>query len=169
MSDALARRLHQRAFVSPTQTTMLNLMVTHNWLSGEIAALLAEHGLTLSQFNVLRILRGSHPGKLTCSAVGERLLDRTPDVTRLLDRLTRAGLTERERSETDRRVVLVGITAAGLDVLAGLDPEMDAFHDRLSGALPPADMEALTHLLDRFRETGEELLADHDAATADAG
>ncbi len=159
MSSSLAKRLHQRAFTSPTQETLLNLMVTQAWLSGEIMGLLAGCGVTLSQYNVLRILRGSHPEKLTCSTVGERLLDRTPDVTRLLDRLTRAGLTERGRSENDRRVVLVGITQAGLDVLADIDPGLDVFHERLSHALPGDDMQTLNALLERFRESGEEILA----------
>jgi DNA-binding MarR family transcriptional regulator len=167
MSSTLAKRLHQRSFVSPTQETILSLMVTQAWLSGEIMAVLSGHDVTLSQFNVLRILRGSHPDKLTCSAIGERLLDRTPDVTRLFDRLSRAGLTERTRSESDRRVVLVGITQAGLDVLSAIDPGIDGFHGRLSNALPPGEMETLNTLLERFREAGEEIFASEPNA-ADA-
>ncbi len=156
MSSSLSKRLQQRAFSSPTQETLLNLMVTQAWLSGEIMSVLSNHSVTLSQFNVLRILRGSHPSRLTCSAIGERLVDRTPDVTRLLDRLTRAGLTERARSDNDRRVVLVGITKEGLDVLSSIDPGLDRFHERLSGVLPPDEMHTLNRLLERFREVGEE-------------
>jgi DNA-binding MarR family transcriptional regulator len=137
---------------------VLNLMVTHSWLSGQIAALLGEHGVTLSQFNVLRILRGSHPDRLTCSDIGERLLDRTPDVTRLLDRLTRAGLTERARAEHDRRVVLVGITPKGLELLASVDPGIERFNERLADALPPAEMKWLSDLLDQFRLNAERLM-----------
>ncbi len=167
MSSTLSQRIQQRAFVSPTQETLLSLMVTQAWLSGEIVQLLSAHGITLSQYNVLRILRGSHPDTLTCSDIGERLLDRTPDVTRLLDRLTRAGLTERTRSHTDRRVVLVGITQDGLEVLSAIDPGINGFHERLSGALPPEDMQTLNALLERFRENGEHILTSQPEA-ADA-
>jgi DNA-binding MarR family transcriptional regulator len=80
-----------------------------------------EAGLTPNQYNVLRILRGASPTGLTCGQIAERMITRDPDVTRLTDRLVRAGLARRERGAGDRRVVEVGITDAGRGVLARLD------------------------------------------------
>ncbi len=104
----------------------------------------AEAGLTPNQYNVLRILRGSSPGGLTCGQIAERMMTRDPDVTRLTDRLVRVGLAERARAEADRRVVEVRITRAGEDVLAGLDRNMAA---ELLGRLGDQRLQALRDLL----------------------
>lgn len=85
------------------------------------AALLKEHGLTPAQYNVLRILRGAGADGLRCGDVGARMIQREPDITRLLDRLERRGLTTRTRAQDDRRVVHVTISGTGLDLLARLD------------------------------------------------
>ncbi len=147
----LQERLHQARFASPAQEAMLNVLVTGAWLSGEIACALAAAGVTHAQYNVLRILRGSHPTPLTCSAIGERLIDRTPDVTRLLDRLERGGFLHRARASHDRRVVEVGITQAGLDLVATLDAPMQQFMDKLEGQLTPDECGALSALLEKMR------------------
>ena len=147
----LSDRLHQPRFTSNAQEAMLNVITTQAWLHGEIARLLAPHQVTPAQYNVLRILRGSHPDPLPCSTVGERLLDRTPDVTRLLDRIQRAGLIERGRADHDRRVVEVRITPLGLERLAALDPAMEGFNASLAARLSEDDARHLSDLLDRLR------------------
>jgi DNA-binding MarR family transcriptional regulator len=83
--------------------------------------------LTLSQYNVLRILRGARPDRLSSSEIGRRLVARDPDVTRLVDRLAERGLVDRVRDAGDRRVVEVGITKEGLAVLKQLDPAVQRF------------------------------------------
>lgn len=147
----LSERLHQSVFVSNAQEALLNMLTTGAWLQGEMSRLLAPFGVTPAQYNVLRILRGSHPEPLPCAVVGERLLDRTPDVTRLLDRVQRAGLLERARSDHDRRVVEVRITPAGLERLAAIDPVMMAYYEGLSTRFSDDDARALSDLLDRLR------------------
>lgn len=147
----LSERLHQRRFASNAQEAVLNVITTNAWLQGEIAKALAPHGITTAQYNVLRILRGSHPDPLPCASVGERLLERTPDVTRLLDRIQKAGLLVRARAEHDRRVVEVHITEAGLAKLAALDPVMHAFNERLHERLNEAEARVLSDLLDKMR------------------
>lgn len=147
----LSELIKQDHFASPAQEAMLNVMVTSSWLLGEMAATMAPYGMTPAQYNVLRILRGSHPETLTCSAIGERLLDRTPDVTRLLNRLERAGLVHRERAEHDRRVVEVGITEKGLDLLARMQDDIRAAQDRVTRHLSADEHRQLIDLLERLR------------------
>lgn len=104
-------------------------------------------GLTPNQYNVLRILRGAHPGGLTCGQIGERMITRDPDVTRLTDRLVREGLAERTRSDTDRRVVEVTISAEGLAALARLDDPARQMSSALLGPLGQERLRALRDLL----------------------
>lgn len=92
------------------------------------AALLKQHGLTAPQYNVLRILRGAGGAGLRCGDIGVRMIQREPDITRLLDRLERRGLTTRSRARDDRRAVQAAITAAGLELLARLDEPMLEIH-----------------------------------------
>ena len=129
----------------------MNVFATESWASGEIAAALSPHGVTQAQYNVLRILRGSHPARLACSDIGDRLVDRTPDVTRLLVRLEKHGLVERRRAEHDRRVVEVAITDAGLETLATLDDPVERVMDRVTESLSDDDLATLSALLERMR------------------
>lgn len=143
--------IKQERFASTAQEVLLNVIVTSNWLLGELAAAMAPFGITPAQYNVLRILRGSHPEELTCSAVGERLLDRTPDVTRLLNRLERNSLICRGRAEYDRRVVEVRITQEGLRLLERMDPVVAEVQSRLTRHLDEHEQQQLSGLLDRLR------------------
>ena len=147
----LAELIKQAQFDSPAHEAILNVMVTSAWVTGEIAAAVAPHGITPAQYNVLRILRGSHPKKLTCTDIGERLLDRTPDVTRLLDRLERAGLTHRARAAHDRRVVEVGITAEGRALLDRMRCDVEAAQARCTAHLSEEEHHVLSRLLERMR------------------
>jgi DNA-binding MarR family transcriptional regulator len=103
--------------------------------------------LTASQYNVLRILRGAHPKRLTCTEISDRMVARDPDVTRLIDRLAHRDLVDRMRDHPDRRVVEVGITAAGLAVLKKLDPAVKAFPVAVIGHLGRKRLEQLGALL----------------------
>lgn len=147
----LTELIKQNRFGSPAQEALLNVVVTGSWIMNELGAAMEPYGVTFVQYNVLRVLRGSHPEKLTCSAIGERLLDRTPDVTRLLDRLERAGLTHRERAEHDRRVVEVGITERGLEVLERMQASVEAVQQRLTRHLSQEEQRQLSELLERLR------------------
>ena len=122
MAGKLLAEIRQKTpFVSLEEETYLNLVRTADTLTREIELALQPHGLTGTQYNVLRILRGAGEEGATCSAISERLLAFDPDVTRLLDRLEKVKLVRRARSETDRRVVMTTITTAGLDLLEKLD------------------------------------------------
>lgn len=147
----LRELIHQSHFTSPGHESLLNVVATASWMSGEITAALAPFGVTQAQYNVLRILRGRHPERYACAEVGERLLDRTPDVTRLLVRLEGAGLATRRRAEHDRRVVEVGITEAGLDLLAKIDAPLTEAMERLGTHLDDAQHARLSELLETLR------------------
>ncbi len=131
---------------------MLEVLVTASWIQGALTRALAPFGLTPAQFNVLRILRGSHPEPLPCAAIGDRLIERTPDVTRLLDRLQKAGLLTRHRARHDRRIMNVGITDTGLALLVEADPAVQGFIETNIGALDEAALSGLTRALERLRE-----------------
>src|SRR5262245_7165051 len=105
--------------------------------------------LTPNQYNVLRILRGSHPTKLPCGEIADRMIARDPDVTRLVDRLNRRGLVTRSRGRQDRRVVEVGITEKGQELLRSLDEPVDRFPRNVLGHLGPKKLEQLGVLLDQ--------------------
>jgi DNA-binding MarR family transcriptional regulator len=125
---------------------------TAGHLERGFAELFKAHDLSLTQYNVLRILRGSGPDGATCGDVGDNLIQHDPDVTRLLDRLDRRGLIERGRDTKDRRVVRTRITKAGLALLADLDGPVDDVHERQLGHLSEERLAELTAILDAVRE-----------------
>ena len=117
------------------------------------AAALKPHGLSPTQYNVLRILRAS-PGGLTCSEIGARMLTHDPDVTRLADRLAARGLVERVKDEGDRRRIIVRLVEEGLGVLKELDGAVAGFHQESLAPLKRAEIDTLIALL-RLARGGE--------------
>ena len=150
MVDVVARQLKQRApFASLEQEVLLGLrMAASRALDPWARFLKVSADLTVPQYNVLRILRGSHPTRLTSGDVGERMIARDPDVTRLVDRLMTRGLVARVRSRKDRRVVEVGVTEKGLALLLEIDPHVAKMPKALLGHLGPKRLRQLTDLLD---------------------
>ncbi len=149
--STLAELIKQPRFASPSHEALLSVLVTYPQVMGALADTMGACDLTPSQYNVLRILRGRHPARATCSYIGERLMDRTPDVTRLLDRLGKAGLVDRCRSERDRRTVEVWITEAGLERLEKLDDPVAATIRRLTAHLSAEESRTLSALLEKLR------------------
>ncbi len=139
-----------RRAASPEEAAYLDLVRTAEMLSRPIARLLKTEDLSPAQYNVLRILRGSPEG-LTCREIGNRMITRDPDITRLLDRMERRRLISRSRNDEDRRVVLTRITAGGLHLLARLDQPIRDMHRRLLGPLGPERLQALAQLLQACR------------------
>jgi DNA-binding MarR family transcriptional regulator len=122
MGDALKKRIKQTAdFESPVEEAMLNLMVAADHVRARLDRVCADFRITTGQYNVLRILRGAHPNGHPRCEIAARLIEKAPDVTRLVDRLETQGLVERDRSEEDRRLSLTRITKKGLGVLDKMD------------------------------------------------
>lgn len=152
-SSMLKEEIQQkRPFVSLEEEAFLNLQRTSNALLQALTRALKTHALTPTQYNVLRILRGSHPGTLTCGDIGGRMVTPDPDVTRLLDRLEKRGLVARARDAVDRRVVRAGITDEGLDLLAELDQPIPAWLEDFLGHLSQEELRSFIKLLEKARE-----------------
>jgi DNA-binding MarR family transcriptional regulator len=139
-------------FDSLEQEVFLNLVRTQDHLAQAFYELFQAHDLSGPQYNVLRILRGHGAGGVPCHEIGGQMVARTPDVTRLVDRLEAAGLARRERSASDRRVVLVTITEKGLGVLARLDGPVLDVHRRSLAQLTRAELTEFNRLLVKVRE-----------------
>lgn len=126
MGDKLRAELKQgKPFSSLAEEALLNLERTADCFRRELQKALKPHGITQTQYNALRILRGAQPNGLTCSELGERLVSSDPDITRLLERLARLGLITRHRASDDKRVVVTEIAPAGLALLAAMVPLLD--------------------------------------------
>lgn len=134
-------------FAIPEQEAYLNVVRTATQLAGEFERLFKKYGLSCAAYNALRILRGGGAEGRTCNDIGGDLVAQVPDVTRLVDRLERAGLAERCRCQTDRRVVYVKITKKGLKVLAKIDSPLLDLHRQQLAHLGPKKLGDLNRLL----------------------
>ena len=152
----LQREIRQRRpFPSVAQEGVVSVMRTADLLRRGMAALVEPLGITVQQFNVLRILRGGGPDGLPTLEVGARMVEEAPGITRLLDRLERKGLVRRQRCPKDRRQHLCWITPQGLDLLASLDePVVTRSREMLKG-LNRGEQAALVRLLDRLRAAND--------------
>jgi DNA-binding MarR family transcriptional regulator len=160
VSGGLQREIKQsRPFECLEVEAALNLARTADALLRDLEPPLKAAGLSATQYNVLRILRGAAPAGLACREIAARMITRDPDITRLLDRLERRGLVERARETRDRRVVTTRIRPAGLRLLGSLDrPVVDVNRYRLRH-LGPRRLRLLIALLDAARERPKEMAA----------
>lgn len=154
MSDLRVALKQTKPFQSVHQEAFLNLARTHSALSDGLDRVLGPLGLSITQYNVLRMLRGAGRSGLCRNEIGRRLITRMPDVTRLLDRMERAGLVSRVRSTEDRRLVNTILTARGSQIVDKLDREVAKEHERTLGHMTNAQLTALVDLLGLAREGG---------------
>jgi len=150
MATSLSQRLLQDRFESPVQKAVLNLLVAAAHLQEQSRRVFIKHDLTPAQYNVLRILRGAHPrGHARCE-IAKRMIERAPDLTRMVDRLERRGLVERARSEQDRRQSVTRITPRGLDLVERMTPAVTALHRALSSRLTRPEAATLSRLCEKL-------------------
>jgi len=126
MTEALKRRLKQTRFTSPQQEALLSVAVAAATINDLVDEVCERHGLTRPQYNVLRILRGVHPQGHSRCEVAQRMVERAPDVTRLVDRLQDRGLVRRTRGGNDQRQAIARITSKGLKLLESIQPGLEA-------------------------------------------
>ena len=139
---------------SMEQEAILALFRTSDRMQHRFARLFREYGLTPSQYNILRILRGE--GKpMPCLEIAQRTITVVPGITGLIDRLAEAGFVQRQRSEEDRRVVNVSITTAGEEVLARLDEPLLSLHRKLLTEFSAGELSDLVRLLEKARQACE--------------
>ena len=150
--SSLATALKQnRPFVSLEQEVYLSLLRTSSELSYAVDQFFRPFGITSSQYNVLRILRGAGTDGLCRNEISERMVTATPDMSRLLDRMEKAGWVTRERAADDRRQVSTYITKSGMELLERLEPPTRDFVSRLFAGTAVSDLKTVLKVNDRIR------------------
>ena len=151
-SRSLREELQQtRPFHSSAHEAVLSILRTAAVVQRHISQVVEASGVTIQQYNVLRILRGAGETGLPTLAIRDRMIEEAAGITRLLDKLEKAGHVVRERSTPDRRQVMCQITASGLTLLAALDEPVDAVNDMALAELAEADQRSLIALLSSVR------------------
>ncbi len=150
-SASLRQQLKKRGpFDSLEQEAMLGILRTSDLLENRLARLLREYGLTPSQYNAMRIMRGEGE-PMPCLEVAGRMIQVAPAITRVVDQLVGRGLIEKQQSSDDRRVFLVGLTAAGTGLLSKLDVPIQTLHRSLLGHLSSSDLKTVNRILETAR------------------
>lgn len=143
--------IKQPVFKDPYQKVAINLLYTAGWLGLQQAAAFRAYGLTPPQYNVLRILRGQHPRPATVNLLIERMLDKTSNASRIVDKLEAKQLVTRAVCPSNRRAVDIRITEAGLALLERMQPALEE-QNKLLQNLSAAEAEQLSNLLDKLRD-----------------
>jgi DNA-binding MarR family transcriptional regulator len=151
-AGTVVREIRQnRPFDRPEREVAVTLLRTSEVLRHAVETALRPWGVSGEQYNVLRILRGADPAGLPTLEIAERMVARSPNITRLVDKMVAKGLAERQRIESDRRVVRISATPRAMALLAELDAAIEALLARLA-AIEPAHLRALVTHLDAVRE-----------------
>jgi DNA-binding MarR family transcriptional regulator len=143
-----SRRKNSCSSVPLEDRIFVALLRAADGLGQEVEQFLKSAGLTGAQYNVLRILRGAEPEGLACRGIGEAMISRDPDITRLLDRMEKQNLITRERQTDDRRVVKTRVTAKGLEILKGLDAPVREMHKQQFRHMTSGQLKDLAGLLE---------------------
>jgi DNA-binding MarR family transcriptional regulator len=147
----IEKAINQKAFKNPHQKAHINVLYTASWLSQQNAKVLKPFQISWQQFNILRILRGMAPQPATVKLLTERMIDKTSNASRLVEKLKKKGLVERVNCEKDRRRVNVSITQEGLNLLDRASAAVDESLAELAASIGSEEAEMLNDLLDKMR------------------
>lgn len=150
----IAQDIKQSKFKSQFNKALVNIIYTNGWLNQSQVQFFKSYGLTTPQFNLLRILRGQHPNPATVNLLIERMLDKSSNASRIVDKLEAKALVARKQCSKDRRAVDVVITDKGLSLLAEIDVALDEWEESFRN-LTEAECETLNELLDKLRVSKE--------------
>ncbi|MEO7768379.1 MAG: MarR family transcriptional regulator [Ferruginibacter sp.] len=148
---SIDKDINQRSFKSEHQRAIINLIFTYNWTTEQLKEIFDKEGLTMQQFNILRILRGNIK-PLSTLQIRERMLDKMSDTSRIVDRLIIKGLAKKIICKADKRMVDVSITEKGKKVLEKIDLQEDVMQD-IASALSEKEAKTLNNLLDKIRKS----------------
>jgi len=148
---SIDKDIKQGKFRNEHQRSIINIMFTHNWMMEQIKEIVEAEGITMQQFNILRILRGSKV-PLSTLQIRERMLDKMSDSSRIVDRLVIKGLAKKTIRKNDKRLVDITITGKGRKLLLNLDEQEETF-DKVVGALSLLEAKSLNILLDKIRQS----------------
>lgn len=152
MGEHLTRRLKQSNFSSVHQEAILNIIVTAEYLSSLLRMRCQEFGLTLTQFNILRILKGVYPEGHARLNIIERMLNHAPDVTRLINRLEANGYARRGKSTDDKRLSITYITTDGIELLTRMQKYIDDVEKEVKHKLSSSDAQLISRICERIYE-----------------
>jgi DNA-binding MarR family transcriptional regulator len=147
---SLEEDIKQPSFGSEHHKAAINILYTSSWIYNNNAARLKKHGITPEQYNVLRILRGSHPSKLMLAEITNRMIDKGSNATRLVEKLRQKGCVKREVCESNRRQVDISITDKGLSLMKAIDAEEPKWIETLKN-ITKSEAGELNRLLDKLR------------------
>lgn len=142
--------IQQSRFENEHQKVAINILYTGGWIYNGNAARLKKHNITPEQYNVLRILRGSHPSKMMLADITNRMIDKSSNATRLVEKLRQKNLVKRELCESNRRQVDISITEKGLNLMKSIDSEEVEWIDSLKN-ITKTEASELNRLLDKLR------------------
>lgn len=147
---ALEKDIQQDKFYNEFEKAAINILFTSSWLHNINSARFKKYDITPEQFNVLRILRGSHPKKMMLADITSRMIDKNSNATRLVEKLRQKGLVIREICEKNRRQVDISITEKGLAVLKKIDAEENEWLSTLKN-ISKTEAQDLNRILDKLR------------------
>lgn len=150
----ISEDIKQSHFKSEFNKAIINIIYTNSWLSQSQVGFFKQFDITTPQFNLLRILRGQHPNPATVNLLIERMLDKSSNASRIVDKLESKGLVDRKQCSKDRRAVDVLITKKGLDILAEIDEQMEVWEKAIKN-LSDEECATLNSLLDKMRAATE--------------
>ena len=154
MANRILKEIRQTVPIASLQEeAVLNVLRTADALKRGLELLLKSHGITVAQYNVLRILRGAGKRGLPCGGIAERLITTEPDITRLLARMERLGLLVRQRDVTDRRVVTTKATKRGLQLLDQVEAPLRKLQQKQFALLNEREITSLIGSLEKVRES----------------
>ena len=148
----IENEIKQYRFTGENQKALINLMYTYHWVTERLKAILSQNDITLQQYNILRILRGSDPKPLSTLNIRDRMLDKMSDTSRIVDRLMLKGLVDKKNCTTDKRLVDVNITEAGKKLLTAIDEKDEEAMTGIISNLDHSELVRLNQLLDKLRE-----------------
>jgi len=142
--------IKQKKFISEYQKLFINIIYTANWLTNESIKTLKPFGISPQQYNVLRILKGQHPHAITVNNIINRMLDKSSNASRLVDKLKQKGLVERDVCPNDRRQVDIRITTKGIAIIEDISKKIDSFNN-IKDAVTIEEAEKMNTFLDKLR------------------
>lgn len=150
MGEILKKRLKSKKFESEDLAVILNIFVTSYFLRSKHDEVFQRYGLTMPQYNVLRILKGNYPEGYSRCEIISRMVEPAPDVTRIVDRLVKEKLAERYYSEEDKRLSLTRITEKGIELLNKIKPDIDELNNLISSKLTNNEKKKLSEMLEKI-------------------
>ncbi|MCB0281920.1 MAG: MarR family transcriptional regulator [Calditrichaeota bacterium] len=148
--SVLSERIKQYQFGNAGHEAILNIMLTSSHIRERLNSICLEHSISLQQFNILRILKGIHPEGFPRCEISERMVERAPDTTRLIDRLVKSGYVRREKSSADMRQSIAKITKNGINLLAAINERIDQFTDNFESQMGTANCKHISEFCDNI-------------------